>query len=151
MRPALANSRGPRRAGREIALAAVAVAIALGGAACGGDGDSAGATSPAAGPATLTADTVCADWLTAPAEAKAAALDSDADYTEGGINAWIAEARRTNASSPQAAAAVPDTVPVDEGVALVDRACAAVAPSDTVGAAIPAYDYQAANGGTTAP
>ena len=84
-------------------------------------------------------------------DARAAALASTAGYADGGVNAWIAEARRTLATSPEAAASVPDTVPVNEGVGIVHRACAAVAPDDTVGQAIPAYDYDAAHGGATAP
>ena len=130
-------------------VAVMLVALALAG--CGG-GDGSGASSTAAPPATgaLTTDTPCADWLAASADAKAQALESTAVYTDGGINAWIAETRRTLAATPEEAATVPDTVPVDEGVALVDRACAAVAPDDTVASAIPAVEFQAGQG-TTAP
>ena len=134
-------------------LATGAIVLLLSAAGCGGDDVQGGASStvPAAAGAELTTDTTCADWLAAPADARAAALASTAGYADGGVNAWIAEARRTLATSPEAAASVPDTVPVDEGVGIVDRACAAVAPDDSVGQAIPAYDYDAAHGGATAP
>ena len=147
------TSGGERRIlpGRSvIALAAAAIALALTGVGCGSD-SSGGPASTAATPAELTTDTSCAEWLAAPADAKASALESDASYTDGGINGWIAETRRTLAENPEQAATVPATVPVDTGVALVDRACALVAPDDTVASAIPAYDFQAAHGGTTTP
>jgi hypothetical protein len=154
MRPALDTSHDARRilAGRSaIALAAAAMALALTGAGCGSGSSDAPASSAPAASAGLTTDTPCSEWLAASADAKASALESDAAYNEGGINAWIAESRRTLAATPQEAATVPATVSVDAGVALVDKACALVAPDDTVASAIPAYDYQAAHGGATTP
>lgn len=132
------------------ALAAAVAALALAGAGCGGGSSSGSASTPAASGA-LTTDTACADWLAASADAKAQALESTAGYADGGINAWIAETRRTLAATPEQAATVPATVPTADGVAIVDQACAAVAPDDTVASAIPAYDYHAAHGGTTTP
>ena len=136
-------------------LAVVLMALAAVLAGCGGGDDDAGApdSTAAATPAgaALTTDTPCADWLAASADAKSQALESTAAFDAGGINAWIAETRRTLASSPDEAATVPDTVPVTDGVALVDRACAAVAPTDTVAQAIPAITYADQHGSTTAP
>lgn len=135
-----------------VAVVMVALAAALAG--CGGGGDDAGApASTAAAPtaAALTTDTPCSDWLAASADEKSQALESTAAFNAGGINAWIAETRRTLAGSETEAATVPDTVPVADGVALVDRACAAVAPTDTVAQAIPAITYADQHGSTTAP
>jgi hypothetical protein len=135
-----------------VALVVMVLAALLSG--CGGGDDDAGgsASTPAApATATLTTDTPCSDWLAAPDDAKSQALASTAAFDDGGINAWIAETRRTLAADPDAAATVPDTVPVADGVALVDRACGAVAPTDTVAQAIPAITYADQHGSTTAP
>jgi hypothetical protein len=138
---------------RRIGLVAVVVmvlAAVLSG--CGGgDDDAGGSASTPAAPTTaaLTTDTPCAEWLAASDDAKTQALESSAAFDDGGINAWIAETRRTLAGSPEDAATVPDTVPAADGVALVDRACAAVAPTDTVASAIPAITYADQHGSTT--
>ncbi|HTI35319.1 MAG TPA: hypothetical protein VL422_16705 [Miltoncostaea sp.] len=140
-----------RRSGL-IALVVMVLAALVAG--CGGGDDDAGgsASSPAAPTtAALTTDTPCSEWLAAADDAKTQALESPAAFTDGGINAWIAETRRTLAGTPQDAATVPDTIPVTDGVALVDRACAAVAPTDTVAQAIPAITYADQHGSTTAP
>lgn len=138
---------------RRIGLAVVVIlALAAVLAGCGGGDDDAGAPASTTAPATaLTTETPCADWLAATDDAKSQALSSPAAYDEGGINAWIAETRRTLAGTPQDAATVPDTIPVADGVALVDRACAAVAPTDTVASAIPAITYADRQGSATAP
>ncbi len=152
------GGRAVRRTGRPRGLVSAGVLVAavafLGAAGCGGDDGSGGAgptPTTTAVAASLTTHTICADWLAAADDAKVAALASTAAYDEGGVNAWIVETRRTLATSTDAAAAVPDTVPVEEGVALVDESCAAVAPDDTVAEAIPAYAYANGQETTTAP
>ena len=144
-----------RPAGRIGVLAAVALALGLLAAACGG-GDATGgdATSGDAG-SELTASTPCAEWLAASPEEKAAALAPGRAYTEGGINAYIVETRRVWREGVPGAEPVPDEIPVAEGLTEVDQACASVLGDDKVGQAIPAYETQVApppgSGVTAAP
>lgn len=138
--------------GTRVALAAVIAALALATAACGGGGgDASGGAStvPATGGAALTTDTACRDWLAASADDRAAALESRADHTDGGINSHIHRTRAMLADTAEEAAAVPERVDVGEGVELVDVACALVAPDDTVAQAIPAYEFHSSQEGTT--